>query len=61
MQLEQLTMKRAGDATSIGALLGYIAGWLPPIATLLTIVWMAVCLYESDTFKKLVRRFRGTK
>jgi hypothetical protein len=31
-----------------------MAAWLPPTASLLTIVWMALRIYESDTVQKLV-------
>jgi len=31
-----------------------MAAWLPPTASLLTIIWMALRIYESDTVQKLV-------
>lgn len=31
-----------------------MAAWLPPIASLLTIAWLGIRIYESDTVQKLV-------
>ena len=31
-----------------------LAAWLPPTASLLTIVWLGIRIYESDTVQKLV-------
>ena len=31
-----------------------MAAWLPPTASLLTIVWLGIRMYESDTVQKLV-------
>ncbi len=31
-----------------------MAAWLPPAASLLTIVWLGIRIYESDTVQKLV-------
>ena len=31
-----------------------MAAWLPPTASLLTIVWLGIRIYESDTVQKLV-------
>jgi hypothetical protein len=31
-----------------------MAAWLPPIASVLTIVWLGIRIYESDTVQKLV-------
>ena len=30
-----------------------MAAWLPPIASLLTIAWLGIRIYESDTVQKL--------
>jgi hypothetical protein len=31
-----------------------MAAWLPPAASLLTIVWLGIRIYESDTVQKVV-------
>ena len=31
-----------------------MAAWLPPAASLLTVVWLGIRIYESDTVQKLV-------
>lgn len=31
-----------------------MAAWLPPIASVLTIVWLGIRIYESDTVQKVV-------
>jgi len=31
-----------------------LATWLPPIASLFTIIWMCLRIYESDTVQKLL-------
>ena len=31
-----------------------LAAWLPPIASLFTIVWLGIRIYESDTIQNLV-------
>lgn len=39
-------------AASTGVLT--LVAWLPPIASLLTIVWLGLRIYESDTVQKLL-------
>ena len=31
-----------------------VTAWLPPIASLFTIVWLGLLIYESDTVQKLL-------
>jgi len=31
-----------------------LTAWLPPMASLFTIIWMALRIYESDTVQKLL-------
>jgi len=47
-------LKPVGDLISWGALLGYFAQALPLMATLLTVVWMAIRIYETDTVRGLL-------
>lgn len=33
-----------------------LAAWLPPIASLFTIIWLGIRIYESDTVQKLIHK-----
>ena len=49
------------DKTPIDITAGVIAfgafiEWLPAVASLLTIVWMAIRIIETNTVQKLIRR-----
>jgi hypothetical protein len=33
-----------------------LAAWLPPIASLFTIVWLGIRIYETDTVQNLINR-----
>ena len=35
-----------------------MASWLPPTASILTIIWLGIRIYESDTVQSVVK---GTK
>ena len=41
-------------AASTGVLT--MISWLPPIASLFTIIWLGIRIYESETIQKLVNR-----
>ena len=49
-------VKAVGDALSITAVLGTLAGALPAIAAIFTIVWTAIRIYETDTVQKMLGR-----
>lgn len=44
------------DAASAATALGTIAGWLPAIAALFTIIWTMIRIYETKTVQRLLRR-----
>jgi len=44
------------DALSFGALLGTFADLLPIASSLLTFLWMAIRIYETETIQGLVKR-----
>ena len=46
--------KQAIDVAAASTAVLSLAAWLPPTASLLTIVWMVLRIYESDTVQKLV-------
>jgi hypothetical protein len=33
-----------------------LAAWLPPIASIFTIIWLGIRIYESDTVQDLVHK-----
>ena len=41
-------------AASTGVL--SLAAWLPPVASLFTIVWLGIRIYESETVQKLLSK-----
>ena len=50
-----------GAAVVVG--LGGFMSWFPPVVALvggiLTIVWLSLRIYETDTVKAVINRFRG--
>jgi hypothetical protein len=49
-------MKHLGDAISLGAFIGWLVSALPSIATLLTVVWMLIRIFETRTVQRLLGR-----
>tara|TARA_R110000851_G_scaffold13064_1_gene44867 strand:+ start:76 stop:246 length:171 start_codon:yes stop_codon:yes gene_type:complete len=47
--------KQALDWLSVGAAVSTLAGWLPPVASLLTIIWMSLRIWQDP----LVMKWRG--
>lgn len=45
-------VKTAIDIGSVGTALATLAGWLPAIAALFTIVWTAIRIYETKTIQR---------
>ena len=43
-------------AASTGVLT--MLSWLPPIASLFTIVWLGIRIYETDTVQQLIKKGR---
>ena len=56
--MNQHDVKTMTDGAAVMLSLSGILGWLTPVVTLiggiLTIVWMAIRIYETDTVQKLV-------
>lgn len=50
-------VKHLIDGASIGTIVATFLGWLPHVATVLSIVWIAIRIWETDTVRKLVARF----
>jgi hypothetical protein len=49
-------IKHAGDAISIITVVGTLAEVLPALAAILTIVWTAIRIWETDTVQRLMGR-----
>jgi hypothetical protein len=49
-------IKYAVDGVSVGTVVATLAGWLPQIAALFTIIWTALRIWETETVKKLTGR-----
>jgi hypothetical protein len=41
------------DIAAASTALATVAAWLPPVASLFTIVWLGIRIWETDTVKKL--------
>ena len=53
--------KTTADGASIAIVLGWLANILPGIATGLTIIWMLIRIWETDTVKGWREKFRNRK
>jgi hypothetical protein len=49
-------VKTVADGVAVMTVLGTLNEWLPPIASLFTIIWMATRIWESDTVRGLTNR-----
>lgn len=47
--------KHVIDALAITTTVATIVQWLPSIAALLTVIWTAIRIYETDTIRKVER------
>jgi peptidoglycan biosynthesis protein MviN/MurJ (putative lipid II flippase) len=59
--MDQEQLKHVGDALSVGTVVATIAGWLPAVAALVTIVWTGIRIFETQTVQKLLKKFRHRK
>lgn len=57
----QEQLKHLGDALSVGTVLGTIAGYLPAIAALVTIIWTGIRIWETKTVQQWLKRRREPK
>lgn len=51
-------IKIVGDIVSVTTVVGTLAGILPSIAALFTIVWTAIRIYETETVQGFLRRMK---
>jgi hypothetical protein len=50
--------KQIVDTFSVATMVGTLAGLLPAIAALLTIIWTAIRIWETDTVQDLFQKRR---
>ena len=55
-QHDQETVKHMIDGASILTVIGTLVEFLPAVSAVLSIVWVAIRIYETDTVQKLVNR-----
>jgi hypothetical protein len=53
--------KEVLDVAAVSTVLLSLAAWLPPTASLLTIVWIGIRIYESETVQRLVHKEKKDK
>jgi chromate transport protein ChrA len=51
-------IKIVGDIVSVTTVVGTLAGVLPSIAALFTIVWTVIRIYETETVQGFLRRMK---
>lgn len=54
-------VKAVGDAISILTVVGTLAELLPAIAAILTIIWTAIRIWETDTMQRMFNRKANKK
>ena len=47
------------DSLAVGGTVATLAGWLPSVASLFTIVWLALRIWESDTAQHMIKRIKS--
>lgn len=57
--MEHEQVKHFFDAVSIAGVVATLAGWLPSIAALLSIMWTIIRIWETKTVRELVKKVRG--
>ena len=50
------TVKEVVDVAAASPGIMALAAWLPPTASLFTIVWLGIRIYESETIQKLLNK-----
>lgn len=51
---DQETIKHMLDGVSLLTVIGTLVEFLPAVSALLSIVWMCIRIYETETIQKLV-------
>jgi len=59
-QHDQETVKHMIDGASILTVIGTLVEFLPAVSAVLSIIWVAIRIYETETVQRLVGR-KGTE
>jgi hypothetical protein len=54
----QEVVKSVGDAVSVFTVVGTLVEMLPSVAAIITIVWTGIRIYETDTVKNMISRWK---
>jgi|TARA_R110000824_G_C15023040_1_gene658603 hypothetical protein len=57
MSVETEAIKPLVDAIAVTATASTLFGWLPPIVAILTLLWTAIRIYETETVQKFVEKY----
>jgi hypothetical protein len=52
----QEEVKTVIDGLAVTGAVATMAGWLPPLASALTIIWLSIRIWESPTVQKIFKR-----
>ena len=52
----QQEVKSIADAVAVSGGVASLAGWLPDAAALVTIIWLSIRIFESDTIQGILGR-----
>lgn len=53
----QETIKHIGDALSVSVVVATIASWLPAIAAVMSIIWTAIRIWETETVQNFIQKW----
>jgi len=54
------TAKAVADGAAVLTTVGVMATWLPPLASLFTVIYLGLRIWESDTVREVTNRKRGS-
>ena len=54
------TAKAVADGAAVLTTVGVMVTWLPPLASLFTIIYLGLRIWESDTVREITNRKRGS-
>jgi hypothetical protein len=57
---DQETLKHMVDGASILTVIGTLVEFLPAVSAVLSTIWVAIRIYETDTVKRLTGRKEGS-
>ena len=54
------TAKAVADGAAVLTTIGVMATWLPPLASLFTIIYLGLRIWESDTVREMTKRKKAS-